>query len=64
MNLHNFTAAKIAAKRFQEACEAMETRIVKECDGKWFPVTGTRESGAVRRTSMDLTRALAELRKP
>ena len=27
------------------------------------PFTGSKESGAVRRASMDLTRALAELRK-
>ena len=27
-------------------------------------ITGTREAGALRRRSMDLTRALAEMRKP
>ena len=27
-------------------------------------ITGTREAGALRRRSLDLTRALAEMRKP
>ena len=29
----------------------------------WAPITGTKETAAVRRASMDLTRALAQLRK-
>ena len=33
--------------------------------GPWqYPVVGTRLSGAARRASMDLTRALAEMRRP
>lgn len=29
-----------------------------------YPVVGTRLSGSVRRASLDLTRALADMRKP
>ena len=33
-------------------------------DHVWQPYDHLRETGAIRRASMDLTRALAELRKP
>jgi hypothetical protein len=29
-----------------------------------YPIVGTKESGALRRTSMELTRALSDLRRP
>jgi hypothetical protein len=33
-------------------------------EDQWSQMNGCRESGAARRASLDLTRALAELRRP
>lgn len=52
-------AIKSAAKFL---AEARRLRQAVELDGE--PLTGTRLSGSVRRLSMDLTRALTDLRKP
>jgi hypothetical protein len=49
-------AAKAEAQRFLKAVAAYE----KRGDFAWQ----NKESGAVRRASMDLTRSLAEMRKP
>jgi hypothetical protein len=53
MNQDTLDEAVKAAKRFLELAENLELGIV-----------GTRASGAVKRASMDLTRALTDLRKP
>jgi hypothetical protein len=46
--------------RLSSAIKKLETSGVKfGIDGYWSP----KETGAVRRASMDLTRALSELRK-
>lgn len=47
------------AKRFIERVEALKRAEANESD-----YNHPRESGAVRRASMDLTRALADLRRP
>jgi hypothetical protein len=47
------------AKRFLDRAEAYLNR---DNDDGW--VMGTKEGGALRRSSMDLTRALADLRRP
>lgn len=62
--------AKQEAERFLqrvaelEAVEAIEKARHEKQKGtwhqKWFPV----ESGALRRSSLDLTRALAKMRRP
>ena len=52
-------------REFLERAEALRHHE-KECnsnaDFRWF-VYSPRESGALRRTSMELTRALADLRR-
>jgi hypothetical protein len=62
------TSAKLArsikeAERFLLAARAAEKRLAQEnYIGDIIPVMGCKETGAVRRASMDLTRSLAELR--
>lgn len=59
MNSVRRTAAVRAAKRFEAAVVVLERAQER-------PGCGTlpKENGALRRASMDLTRALAEMRKP
>lgn len=52
-------SAVAEAKRFLKAAEAW--RKASEAHGYYYC---PRESGALRRASMDLTRALADMRKP
>jgi len=51
--------ARQEAKRFLERVLTLEDRIY----GETLVLSGWAESGAVKRASMDLTRALAEMRK-
>ena len=60
MNDATLRKAEQEAKRFLEAAKVMRAELPR--DG--YPIVGTRNSGAVRRASMDLTRALADLRRP
>lgn len=55
-------AAIAEAKRFIKAAEAWKKREAEERDG--YTVSGTREGGAMKRASLDLTMALAQMRKP
>jgi hypothetical protein len=50
---------KVAARFL---AEARALRQAVELDGE--SINGTRRSGAVKRASMDLTRALTDLRRP
>ena len=59
MNITTIKVAEREAKRFLAAAKA--TEAVATPGGQ---VWGSKESGALRRASMDLTRALAEMRKP
>jgi hypothetical protein len=47
------------AERFQKLAY-----LLHKCDKNDWEITGSKLSGAVRRASMDLTRALAEMRRP
>jgi hypothetical protein len=58
MNKHTIETAATEAKRFLQRVDALQT--VNKSNNEWQPL---KERGAVRRASMDLTRALAELRK-
>lgn len=60
MTSDKIAKAEAEAKRFLMAC-----KVLREADGgaKWL-LYGSKESGAVRRSSLDLTRCLAEMRKP
>ena len=58
MTLENMLAARDQAWRFLEAVKA----AIAEVGPDQF-VVGTKLTGAARRASMDLTRALADLRR-
>ena len=58
MNLKTMIAAKKEAERFIVAVKAAIAE--KEADHTY----ATKLSGAARRASMDLTRALADMRRP
>ena len=61
MNLNTVSKAVEEAKRFIAAAEVFHKA---ETDKAKSYYTNPKESGAVRRASMDLTRALADMRKP
>lgn len=61
MNAKKLAVAKAEAKRFLATVKALEERCTLD---DIYEFTGCRESGACRRASLDLTRALAELRRP
>ena len=66
MTKRTLREAKSEAKRFLRKVDSLEKRFI-EANGPYeshtYLLTGCAESGAVKRSSMDLTRALAELRK-
>ena len=65
MNIENIWLAEIAAIEFLDRVE--EVRKKMDEDGRISPgarVYGCAKSGALRRQSMELTRALAKMRKP
>ena len=56
-------AADAAENAYQFSQRVRDLIHASGKDAKWLE-TGTKLSGKVRRMSMDLTRALAEMRKP
>lgn len=70
MNLTKLTAAIAEAERFIRRAEALRDKHLLGTNGGRYagaPNTIDRyplEQGAAKRSSMDLTRALADLRKP
>lgn len=72
MNRTNLDRAADEAQRFLQAAVDLrnasdESIAERKRTGSYYPLnpfSGSKQSGAVRRASMDLTRALAELRKP
>ena len=62
MNRATIATAKREALRFLDAVKHLELVILGEC--RTEPQKGSAAGGRVRRASMDLTRALAEMRKP
>jgi hypothetical protein len=60
MNKVTMDRAKEEAKRFLKAISEMEQRFDAD-ENAWF---GCVESGRLRRSSMDLSRALTDLRRP
>jgi len=64
--LKRIKIAREEALRFVTRCD----RLIKRLDGDSYLASyldfgvGCKESGAVNRASMDLTRALADMRKP
>jgi hypothetical protein len=58
MNRTKITTAAAEARRFLKAVKAYEA------NPPIYEFTGNKETGALRRASMDLTRALADMRRP
>lgn len=61
MRIEQIDRAEAEAKRFLERGAELRKKHARDIQ-KGYPVAGTSQSGAVRRASMDLTRALADLR--
>ncbi len=65
MNRDKLDAAVAEAKRFIERAKALpKPHPYKSGEHTLMHDNFPREQGAIRRASMDLTRALADLRKP
>jgi len=65
MRRENIEAAVKEAKRFIKAVEALPKPEPYEQHGHKFTHDNfPKQQGAIRRASMDLTRALAEMRRP
>ena len=60
MNIETISKAEAEAREFIKRCKAVR-KSAKEDNYCFF---GCQETGALRRQSMELTRALADLRKP
>ena len=60
MNTRTLQQAISEAKRFLHLARELRDQL----KGSQGFVTGTRVSGACRRASLDLTRALADMRRP
>lgn len=61
MNQKTLLEAEAAAKVFLERAKVVHAAWQQGKEHTWL---APKETGALRRASMDLTRALAELRKP
>jgi len=61
MNRDTLKAATAAARAFLAAAKAVES---DEASMRYLGISGTKLTGKLRRASMDLTRALADLRRP
>lgn len=56
--------AERAAKAFLSAVDALRERHARDENfRRYFDITGFKETAAVRRSSMTLTRALADVRR-
>ena len=65
MKRYTITEAKEAAERFITAVDKLHEReAADDYFRRYMGATGFKETAAVRRASLDLTRALAEMRKP
>ena len=65
MTMDTIKKAEDAAHRFLAAADAIRVRLAQDADfNELYGIVGYKETGALRRSSMDLTRALAEMRKP
>ena len=66
MTPQTLRAAMAEAERFITAATDLLARDETDSrqERRTYPLTGSKASGATRRASLDLTRALAEMRKP
>lgn len=63
MNRSTLAKARADAERFLREVRLLEAHADFKAEKAWMP-TLPRHTGSVRRASMDLTRALADLRRP
>ena len=59
MKIENIIAAQVEAERFLDTCD----KLLNSTSEREGYLSGSALSGSVRRSSLDLTRALAEMRK-
>lgn len=64
MNAAKVAMAVAEAERFLLRADAVRRSKEKQYGTEYHYVDCPKETGAMKRASMDLTRALAELRKP
>lgn len=65
MNMQKIEAARAEAQRFIDRVDALRREHINYMSGdRKYYFSAPKESGAVRRASMDLTRALSDMRKP
>ena len=60
----NRVAIEKVIKEATETIEAAQAVLAEADDANHWAIWGSKYTGALRRRSMDLTRALAEMRKP
>jgi hypothetical protein len=65
MKVENINEAADEARRFLRAVEACNERLDRDpYFARMHEIVGFKETAAVRRASLDLTKALARMRKP
>lgn len=60
MDEDNIKAAMLLARAFERQAK----RVLDDRDNEKRLILGTRQSGTLRRLSLDLTRALTDMRRP
>lgn len=63
MNLINLREARAEGRRFMNAVDIAILKIERDGRELASPSAGSKETAACRRASLDLTRALADMRK-
>jgi hypothetical protein len=63
MNIKTISAAQEAAKQFLNAADIVMAEMSQK-NINYSYISGTKASGDIRRKSMTLTRALADMRRP
>lgn len=63
MNIHKLDEAMAEARRFIERGEALQKAMTPSKSPAGYDYLPPKECGAVKRASMDLTRALADMRR-
>lgn len=65
MDINKIHAVESAMDKFNDTLSILHARYARdEHFNQYMGITGFKETAALKRASMDLTRALAELRKP
>lgn len=62
MNKHKLEICEALCREFLERAKVVKDNCKPIGNAEWF--CGSMETGALRRTSLELTRALADMRRP